>query len=176
MGFLIQKLGSCNSMCSERVPFINIQTSSCAWQSIKGMCYFPFTPAIMIYGEDPLPQEIKAVFATRHLAHIGGNGTTWKITSFLMCCLDAFISGFCFFFFFLLLLFVVVVLPGLRIDNFKIWEMSSLLNTGDISTGLKATKIWKAYNKLKRMVLVSPVSSLCIHRNKIFVRHSYLRR
>lgn len=79
-------------------------------------------------------------------------------------------------FFFLLLLFVVVVLPGLRIDNFKIWEMSSLLNTGDISTGLKATKIWKAYNKLKRMVLVSPVSSLCIHRNKIFVRHSYLRR
>lgn len=26
------------------------------------------------------------------------------------------------------------------------------------------------------MVLVSPVSSLCIHRNQIFVRHSYLRR
>jgi len=60
---------------SERVIFVNTQTSSCAWQSIKGMYGFPFTLAIMIYGEDPLPQEIKVVFATRHLAHTeGGNG------------------------------------------------------------------------------------------------------
>lgn len=72
------------------------------------MCGFPFALAIMIYREDP-PPEIKVVLATRHLAHIeGGNETTWKITSFLLCCLDG------------LIWFVfVVVVPGLKIGDFK---------------------------------------------------------
>lgn len=89
-------------MCLESVSFINTQISSCAWQSIKGMRGFPFALAIMIYREDPFPEEIKVVFATRHLAHIdGGNERTWKINSFLLCCPNSLIC----FFLLLLLLF-----------------------------------------------------------------------
>lgn len=36
------------------------------------MWAFPFTLAIMIYGEDSVFQEIKVVFASKHLAYIQG--------------------------------------------------------------------------------------------------------
>lgn len=68
------------------------------------------------------------------------NGKAWKIATFFTC-RDAFS-----------------------------WWLKRSLNAGDIFTGLKATKIWKTHNKLKIIVLISPVSSLCTHRNQIFVR------
>lgn len=66
---VIQKLRSCNLMSLEQATFICAQTSSCAWQSIKGKCCFPFVLASMIYREGCLSPEIKVMFATRHLAH-----------------------------------------------------------------------------------------------------------
>lgn len=92
---VIQKLRSCNLMSLEQATFICAQTSSCAWQSIKGKCCFPFVLASMIYREGCLSPEIKVMFATRHLAHREeGNGRARKITIFFMHCLDAFLSWF----------------------------------------------------------------------------------